>query len=75
MNFSGETENKPISSEAERKKFKNWSVAIMIIYGFIIVLFSNLSVLNYVCFAYSNRHNSTGLYGITCWLWFYPLCR
>lgn len=42
----GETENKPISSEAERKKFKNWSVAIMIIYAFIIVLFSNLSVLN-----------------------------
>ena len=41
----GETENKPISSEAERKKFKNWSVAIMIIYGFIIILFSNLAVL------------------------------
>ena len=41
----GETENKPRSSEAERKKFKNWSVAIMIIYGFIIVLFSNLAVL------------------------------
>ena len=46
----GETENKPISSEAERKKFKNWSVAIMIIYGFIIVLFSNLAVLNMFAF-------------------------
>ena len=42
----GETENKPITSEAERKKYKKWSVSIMITYGFIIVLFSNLEVLN-----------------------------
>jgi accessory gene regulator B len=43
----GETENKPISSEAERKKFKNWSVLIMFIYGFIIILSANISVLNF----------------------------
>ncbi len=42
----GETENKPISSEDERKKFKKWSVAIMLIFGFILLLLANLSVLN-----------------------------
>ncbi len=42
----GETENKPINSEAERKKFRKWSASIMITYGFIIVLFNNLEVLN-----------------------------
>lgn len=38
----GETENKPINSEAERRKFKSWSMSIMIAYGFILVLFANL---------------------------------
>jgi len=42
----GETENKPINSDEERKKFKKWSVSIMIIYGVIVVLFTYLEVLN-----------------------------
>lgn len=46
----GETENKPINSEADRTKFKKWSVLIMIIYGFIITLFINLEVLNIFVF-------------------------
>ncbi len=42
----GETENKPISSEAERKKFKKWAVTVMIIYGFIMALLIYPEVLN-----------------------------
>lgn len=42
----GETENKPINNEAEREKFKKWSVAIMVAYGLILVMFSRLEVLN-----------------------------
>jgi accessory gene regulator B len=41
----GETENKPITGEAEREKFKKWSVSIMFVYGLMLVLFSNLAVL------------------------------
>lgn len=42
----GETENKPINNEAEREKFKKWSVAIMVAYGLILIIFSRLEVLN-----------------------------
>lgn len=42
----GETENKPITGEAEREKFKKWSVAIMLAYGLMLVLFSNVAVLD-----------------------------
>jgi len=42
----GETENKPINNEAERDKFKKWSVAIMVAYGLILIIFSRLEVLN-----------------------------
>lgn len=43
----GETENKPISSEAERKKFRNWSVLIMFTYGVIIMVSAHISFLNF----------------------------
>lgn len=42
----GETENKPINGEAERKKFKKLSVFIMVAYGAVLTLFSSLPVLN-----------------------------
>ncbi len=42
----GETENKPIKGDAERKKFKKWSVLILVIYGFILVILTNISFLN-----------------------------
>lgn len=42
----GETENKPINGEAERKKFKKLSVFIMVAYGAVLTLFSSLAVLN-----------------------------
>ncbi|HWQ75921.1 MAG TPA: accessory gene regulator B family protein [Syntrophomonas sp.] len=42
----GETENKPINGEAERKKFKKLSVSIMVAYGAVLTLFSSLTVLN-----------------------------
>jgi accessory gene regulator B len=41
----GETENKPINGEAEREKFKKWSVSIMLAYGLMLVLLSNSAVL------------------------------
>ena len=44
----GETENKPKSGEAEREKFKRWSVAIMLAYGLMLVLFSNVAVLDFL---------------------------
>lgn len=42
----GETENKPINGEAERKKFKKLSVFIMVAYGAVLTLFTSLPVLN-----------------------------
>ena len=37
-----------ISGEAEREKFKRWSVAIMLAYGLMLVLFSNVAVLDFL---------------------------
>lgn len=42
----GETENKPINSRDEKKKFKKWSIVIMVIYIFVILLTVTQSVLN-----------------------------
>ena len=44
----GETENKPISSEEERKKFKNWSIFIMFAYGIILVISAIIPGLNFL---------------------------
>jgi accessory gene regulator B len=42
----GETENKPIKSENEQKKFKKWSLSIMSIYTITIILLTNIPALN-----------------------------
>jgi len=42
----GETENKPITGEAEREKFKKWSLSIMVAYGLILLLLSHQQVLS-----------------------------
>lgn len=41
----GETENKPIRSNDERERFKKLSIMIILIYGLIMIIFSNTELL------------------------------